>query len=174
MTTLLDKILTIKNSSQARLLVDQIESGVYTIKDLMDIFFSDQWRVSQKASWPLTLLAYRQPELILPYINQMIAHLDNAKHDAIIRNTIRTWQLIDIPTEYEGVIYEKCFEYFADPSYAIAIRVFAMTVCSNIAMRHHSLAAEIIPIIEDSWDHTTAAWRSRGKKELKRLKELNY
>jgi len=80
--------------------------------------------------------------------------------------------MLYIPEEYEGEVYDRCFIYLADPQYAIAIRVFSMTVCTNIAMRHHVLAHEIIPIIEDNWDHSTAAWRGRGKKELNRLRRV--
>jgi len=138
----------------------------------MSLFFSDDWVICQKASWPVTMIADKDPEILKPYIQQMINHLDRAQHDAVIRNTIRSWQAMKIPEEFEGPIYDKCFEYFADPQYAIAIRVFSMTVCSNIAMRHPSLAQEIIPIIEDHWDHGSAAWRSRGRQELKRLNSI--
>ena len=142
------------------------------MQELMACFFSDDWVLCQKASWPVTMVADRAPELLEPYLSQMIKNLDRPLHDAVIRNTIRAWQIMDIPEEHEGEIYDRCFEYFADPQFPVAVRVFSMTVCGNIAMRHPSLAAEIIPIIEDNWDHATAAWRSRGKKELKRLRKI--
>jgi len=165
-------IKSIRNKRDAKSLVHQFASGQRDIDDLMTLFFSDDWVMCQKASWPVTMVADENPDLLLPYIERMLTHLDKPQHDAYIRNTIRTWQEMKIPEEYEGPIYDKCFEYFADPQYAVAIRVFSMTVCTDIAMRHPTLAHEIIPIIEDYWDHGTAAWRSRGKKELKRLHEL--
>ncbi len=166
------QILGVKRKNDAQQIAHQIVQGIYPIEDLMALFFAEDWVICQKASWPLTMVADQDPQLLLPYVPQMIEHLDRAHHDAVIRNTIRTWQVMNLPQDLEGPIYDKCFEYFADPQYAVAIRVFAMTVCANIAMRHPSLAQEIIPIIEDNWDHGTAAWRSRGKKELKRLASL--
>jgi len=170
--TLAKKILEIRKQSDARHIADQVILQVFDIAEFMDIFFSEEWRMCQKASWPMGMIADKKPELLYPYLSQMLDLLDHAKHDAIIRNTIRTWQIMNIPEELEGPIYDRCFEYFADPQYAVAIRVFAMTVCTNIAMRHPSLAHEIIPIIEDYWDHSKPAWRSRGKQELKRLAKV--
>jgi len=170
--SLASNILNIKRKHDARNIASQVVDGIYPIQELMDLFFSDDWVLCQKTSWPLTMIADKDPEILKPYIQQMINHLDRAQHDAVIRNTIRSWQAMKIPEEFEGPIYDKCFEYFADPQYAIAIRVFSMTVCSNIAMRHPSLAHEIIPIIEDHWDHGTPAWRSRGRQELKRLNSI--
>ena len=163
------QILGVKRKTEAQLIATQVVDGRHSIEELMSLFFSDDWVICQKTSWAITMIADKDPDILLPYIPRMIDQLSRANHDAVIRNTIRTWQVMTIPEEYEGPIYDQCFEYFADPSYAVAIRVFAMTVCTNIAMRHPSLAQEIMPIIEDNWDHSTAAWRSRGRKELKRL-----
>ena len=167
-----DKILSIRSKREASSLCTQIVNHQYSVDELMNCFFSEDWVLCQKSSWPVTILAEKNPELILPYLERMLFNLERPVHDAVVRNTIRTWAEIDIPEELEGPIYDKCFEYFVGHQYAVAIRVFSMTICTNIAMRHHALAAEIIPIIEDNWDHGTPAWRSRGKKELKRLNKV--
>lgn len=166
------KILAVRTRAQATSIVKLILNHSHEIEELMECFFSEDWVLCQKSSWPLSLIAEKVPEMIAPYMPKLIENLKKPQHDAVIRNTIRAWQMMEIPEEYEGQVYDKCFEYFADPIYAIAIRVFAMTVCTNIAMKHHALAEEIIPVIEENWDHTSAAWRSRGKYELKRLRRL--
>ena len=79
---------------------------------------------------------------------------------------------MDIPESHQGEILDRAFQCFSDPKQQIASRVFAMTVCSNLAEVFPELAVEIITIIEDNWDHTSAAWRGRGKRELKRLRKL--
>lgn len=168
-----NQVLGVRSKRDANLIVQQIVNHQRDIQELMDCFFSDDWVLCQKTSWSVTILSDKNPEFITPYMQQMLDNLDRPNHDAVIRNTLRSWGHMQIPEEMEGPIYDRCFEYFADPSQAIAIRVFSMTVCANIAMRHPSLSAEIIPIIEDYWDHATPAWRSRGKKELKRLRKVS-
>lgn len=172
MTSFREQVLSVRNKRQANSIVQQIVNYQRDIQELMDCFFSDDWVLCQKSSWPVTILADKNPTFLLPFVEQMLHNLDRPNHDAVIRNTLRSWGELTIPEEFEGPIYDRCFEYLADPSQAVAIRVFSMTVCTNIAEQHPSLAGEIITIIEDYWDHTTAAWRSRGKRELKRLRAL--
>ena len=169
--SLLQRIIDGKTKEDAKTIARDVIQGKIDIEDLMTHFFSDDWVVCQKVSWPVGMIADFAPDMLIPYIGPMIENLDRPLHDAVIRNTIRTWQFINIPEEWEGPVYDICFEYFSNPKYPVAFRVFAMSVCSNIAMKHPSLAEEIIPIIEDNWDHVSAAWRSRGKKELRRLRE---
>ena len=173
MSTLREEILSVRSKREASVLVKKFMNHQYEVSELMDLFFSDDWVTCQKASWPITLLADKRPDWFYPYIESMLINLDRPHHDAVVRNTVRTWEAMNpLPPEWQGPIYDKSFAYFSDPQYAAAIRVFSMTVCSNIAMAHPALAEEIIPIIEDHWDHATAAWRSRGRKELKRLRKL--
>ena len=169
--SLRDEILLIRSKKGASNLISKILNHQVELEALMACFFSDDWVLCQKASWPVTILADQRPELLEPYLERMLDNLSRPNHDAVVRNTIRTWEVMDIPEDLEGPIYDRCFEYFIDPGNAVAIRVFSMTVCTNIAMKHPSLAEEIIPVIEDNWDHATAAWRSRGRKELKRLRK---
>ncbi len=169
---LLDRIIGGQTKSDAKAIARDVIQGKVDIDELMGHFFSDDWVICQKVAWPVGMIADFNPQLLVPYIGQMLENLERPVHDAVIRNTIRTWQFMDIPEDWEGPIYDKCFDYFSNPKYPVAFRVFAMTVCTDIAMKHPSLAQEIIPIIEDNWDNVSAAWRARGKKELKRLRSV--
>lgn len=160
------------NKSKADRVVEGILVDQYKLEDLMNCFFSPEMRLCQSASWAVTRLADQNPELMLPYLSDMVSNLENPQHDAVIRNTLRTWQFMDIPEEFRGIIYDVAFELFADPKRAVAIRVFSMSVCTNIAVHYPELVPEIKEIILEYWDHSTAAWRGRGKQELKRLDKL--
>ena len=138
----------------------------------MSCFFSKEMRICQRASWPITFIAEKKPALLVPYLQRMIDHLDQPNHDAVIRNTVRSWQFMEIPEDYIGPIYEICFHYLIEPQYAIAIRVFSMTTCVNIATRFPELGPELTSVILNHIDHNSAAFRSRGSKELKRLKHI--
>lgn len=166
------EILSIRHKRDAVQLVEKIVSHQYDVNELMECFFSEDWVLCQKASWPLSVLSDHNEDLVLPYLEAMVDNLDRPVHDAVIRNTLRSWQSISIPEDLQGVVYDKAFSYFLEPQQPVAIRVFAMTVCANIAMNHPGLAPEIITVIEDYWDNTTAAWRSRGRKELRRLRKV--
>jgi hypothetical protein len=115
------------------------------------------------------MIADHKPELIIPYVERMLHNLDAPHHDAVIRNTFRTLQNIDIPEELEGLAFEKAFNFLANPQNAIAIRVFAMSVCGNIAQKYPELKHELIPIIEEQLPYGSAGFKNRGIKVLKSL-----
>jgi len=160
------------NKVNAERIAEGILKGDFNLEDLMLCFFSEDMRLCQSASWAVTKIADSHPELLYPYLEKMIDNLNKPVHDAIVRNTVRTWQFMDIPEDYLGIIYDNSYELLADPQRAVAIRVFAMTVCTNIAQHFPELGTEIKEIILEYWDHSTAAWRGRGKRELKRLEKL--
>lgn len=165
---LLDK----ENSKKiASLISDKVVAQPNRMDELMDLFFDEDLRTCQRASWPVGLLADKNPQLLEPYIKKMLDNLDTPHHDAVIRNTFRTFQGINFPEELEGVAFDKAFDFFLEINNAIAIRVFAMTVCGNIAMKYPELAIELITVIEEGMPHGSAGYRSRGNSILRKLRK---
>lgn len=157
---------------QATYIADCIERGQIDIEELLDVFYRGDMRLTQRSSFPLEMVAKKYDYILHPHLGRMIEELEKPNViNGVSRNTMRAWQWMSFPEEYEGVILEKAFERFSNPQELIATRVFAMTTCTNLAMEFPELALEIKTVIEDNWDHTTAAWRSRGRKELKRLEK---
>ncbi len=163
-------LLTIRHKADVDAVMLGIKNNQFNFEELMECFFSDDWVLCQKSAWPVGVIAEKNPDLLRPFLPRMLENLKQPVHDAVIRNTLRAWQMMDIPETIQGEVYQQCFEYLANPGMAIAIRVFAMSVCSNIAMIHPALSAELIPLIEDHFDHSSAGFRSRAMKELKRLR----
>ncbi len=141
-------------------------------KNLMDLFFDEDLRISQRASWPVGYCAEAHPELILPYLKKMIANIDNPVHNAVKRNTIRILSVIDLPEDLMGEAVDKCFRILDDPKEAIAMRVFSMSVCFNITKREPDLANELKVIIEDHYPHGSAGFKSRANRILKELRKM--
>lgn len=157
------------NRSENVAIVNAVIDGTYQMADLMECFFSDEVRECQRAAWPVGMISERSPELLVPYLQSMLDNLDVAPHDAVVRNTLRAWQFMDFPEEIESEIYDKCLAYLSDPSYAVAISVFGMTVCANIAMKYPDLKEEVIAAIDYRLPHGSAGMRSRGMKLRKKL-----
>jgi len=139
------------------------------IDKLMSCFFSEEPLLNQRASWPMSVIGEKRPDILLPYLSRMLKKLDNPVHDAIIRNTLRVMQTMDIPEELEGIVYDKCFNYLIDQNKAPAIRAFAITVLSNIAIKYPDLKEELSKTIELYYPQGSKGFQSRARKELKRL-----
>ncbi len=153
-------------------IVNYVGKDKKRFKELMALFQGKDNRLSQRASWPVGYCGVDHPELILPYLKQMIADLHKPVHNAIKRNTLRIMAELDLPDELIGEAADISFTFLDDPKEAIATRVFAMSVCFNITKKEPELANELKLIIEDHFPHSTAGFKSRGKRILKELRKM--
>ncbi len=142
-------------------------------KELVLAFLAGPYRVTQRASWPLSNCVEQYPNLVRPHLNAILkAAQTQGMHDAVKRSVIRLLQFIDIPSAYQGRVAAFCFDCLADPKEPIAARVFSMTVISNLAHSLPDLQRELRLIIEDQLPYASPAFRSRAKLVLNGLKRL--
>lgn len=141
-------------------------------KELMGLFLGDEYRITQRAAWPLGICAEEHPKLIIPYLNKLADNLKKDVPDAVKRNTVRIFQNVEIPEKLMGKITDICFDYLATPSEAIAVRAYAMTVLFNITKKQPELKKELKILLEDQLPYGSAGFLSRAKKVLKALDKI--
>lgn len=140
------------------------------LKELMECFFDDELRICQRSSWSVGLLGIKHSDLLVPYLRPMINHLENPKHDAVVRNTLRVWEEMNIPEEFEGEIFEIAFNYLVSPKNAVAIRAFSIALVAKIAKKYPDLKEEVLlEFIAQQEYAEKAAIRFRLKKYIKLL-----
>jgi hypothetical protein len=135
---------------------------------LMELFFKGEYRITQRAAWPLSYCVRAHPALIDPYFKPLLDNLARKDiHVAVIRNTVRLLQDVDIPKRYHGRVMSTCFDFIQSAETPIAVKAFSLTILANFSSQYPEIRAELQLIIEDQWEHATAAFRSRAKKILK-------
>lgn len=140
-------------------------------KILVDCFLSNEYRLSQRGAWAISWAARKNPSLVIPYLPIIVAQLKRKDvHAAIIRNSVRILQDVDIPESLQGEVMNACFEFIQEPSTPIAIKAFSLTTLFNLTKIYPDIKQELKTIIEDRMDNETAAFKSRGKKILKAIK----
>jgi hypothetical protein len=153
---------------------DRIVKYIGTDKDrfaiLIDLFFKGEYRISQRAAWPLSYCVRSYPALIAPYYGRLLDNLGRKDiHVAVIRNTVRLLQDVSIPKRWHGRVMSICFDFVANPETPIAVKAFALTILSNLSQDYPEIRGELKLIIEEQWDQATPAFRSRAKKILKKI-----
>ena len=165
--TIKEALLNEHSKAQCMAIKTEVLKNADKMNDLMKCFFSKDERLGQRAAWPVSYIAIEKPNLIYPYLSNMVHVLDKPHHDAVLRNTVRILSNIQIPKDLEGEVYEKCFNFLIQPKLAIAIRVFSMTVCTNIALKYPELKDELINTIKLFYKpDAKPAYISRAKKCL--------
>jgi len=168
-----EAILKEHSKAQAILIRDYIGGNQELFDELMTHFYSNEYRVTQRAAWIMTHCVDKYPFLINPHLEGLVANLEQPKlHDAVKRNTVRLLQGVDLPEELMGRVVDICFKFLLDLKEPAAIRIFSMQVLYNICTKEPELADELRIVIEEFMPHGTAGFRSRGKKILKGLKRL--
>lgn len=134
---------------------------------LFHLFLTDEYRVVQRAAWPLSYCVIEHPQLIKKHLKKLITNLHaNGLPAAVKRNTVRLLQHIEIPEEFQGEIMNLCFGYITSTDEAAAIKAFALAILQNLTYYYPEIKDEVKIIIEDRWEAESPAFRSRAKKFL--------
>ncbi|HNJ58715.1 MAG TPA: hypothetical protein PLH33_06735 [Chitinophagaceae bacterium] len=140
-------------------------------KELVEIYTGKDKRLSQMASWSLSYAVSKNSTLLQPHLKEIINQLNRKDvHDAVIRNALRILQDIEIPIKFHGTVMHTCFNFIETPSTPVAIKAFSLTILYNLSKIYTEIKPELICLIETNIQHETAAFKSRGNKILKLLK----
>jgi len=162
------------SKNQTTKIADYVGFNKPRFKQLVEVYLAGPYRITQRAAWPLSLCVERHPELISPHLGRILKHAGRPDvHNAVKRNTVRLLQFIEIPARYLGPVAELCFRYLSDRKETIAVRVFSMTVLSNLVSREPGLREELKLIIEDELPYASPAFRSRGARTLNELRKIS-
>ena len=152
-------------------IVSYIGNNKKRFADLMALFLKGEYRITQRAAWPLSYCVRLHPELIGPYLKALLDNLGKEKiHVAVVRNTMRLLQDIEIPKKYQGRVMTICFDFIQSPETPIAVKAFSLTVLQHLSKDYPEILPELRLIIEEQWDQAPPAFRSRAKRILKNLK----
>lgn len=152
-------------------IVQWVGSSQQRFTELFNLFLSGEYRVTQMASWPLSYCVEAHPVFINTNFKKLLTHLHKpGLHDSVKRNSMRLLQFVDIPEKYQGEVMNFCFQYLENPTEAVGIKAFSLTVLGNLAKRYPEIIPEVKLLIEDQLPHQTAAFKSRAKAFLQQFK----
>lgn len=164
------EILKEHSKAQCTKIVKWVGSSQQRFDELFRLFLHDEYRVVQRAAWPLSYCVIAHPSLISKHWKQLLGNLKKPNlHDAVKRNSIRLMEDIDIPEKFHGEVMNICFGYLESPTEPLAVKCFSMTVLAKLAKEYPEIKPELKLIIEDQLPHQTAGFKSRAKKILKKI-----
>ena len=163
-----EEILKEHSKAQCDKIVRYVGKDPKKFAVLMKLFLGNEYRVTQRAGWPLSYCVEAHPELIKPWFKQILTLLQKpGVHNAVQRNIVRLLQHVDIPKRHHGQIMSICFDFIASNDTAVAIKAFSLTILEHLSKEYPEIKPELKLIIEERWPYETAAFRSRAKKILK-------
>jgi hypothetical protein len=168
-----NEILKEHSKAQCTKIVNWVGSSQLRFDELFNLFLNDEYRVVQRAAWPVSYCVDAHPQLISRHWEELMGNLKKPNlHDAVKRNSIRLMQEIELPEKHHGEIMDMCFKYLESPTEALAVKVFSMSVLANLAKYYPEIKAELKLIIEDQLPHQSAGFKSRAKTVLKQIQHI--
>lgn len=162
-----ESLLAEHSKTQCDKIVAWIGNNQQRFDALVDIFLHDEYRVVQRAAWPLSNCVEQYPGLVRKHLKKIIENLHTpGLHNAVKRNTVRLLQHIEIPKPLHGRVMNTCFGYVADPKEAVAVKAFSLTILQRLAMHYPEIIPEIKLLIEEQMQDQTPAFKSRAKQAL--------
>ena len=144
------------------------------ISELVLLAFEKDHLLSSRAMWVFGHCSDIDYNCTKPYHLKLINNLKQKNlHNGVIRNTLRLFQRHSVPKKTESFMLDKCFEYIKNPSEAIAVRAFAITVVFNISKPYPELLNELLIVLNHlSETEEGPGIRSRVKNTIKAIQKL--
>ncbi len=142
---------------------------------LIEFSFSPDKKLAFRASWSLTKVCDRFPELITPYISQIIEALNNLENESAERSFLRIISMSDLSrfsSKHQGILADHCFTALKSGFSAIAIKAYSMEILYRLSLIYPDLALELAASIKIILEDSTAGITSRGRTILKKLGEI--
>jgi hypothetical protein len=155
-----------KRSTSA--IIDYIGNNKGRFAELMDVFLEGEYRLTQRAAWPLSYIAVTQPQLAKPYLKRLVQVLGQTNnHPAVPRNILRLFEEIKVPASLAASLFDHCLRHILSESSPVAVRAYAITVAAGIASEFPDLKGELDPLLlQLSQLDQPAALRMRIRKAL--------
>lgn len=159
-----EALLAEHSKQQTMRIVNYVGSDRGRFAELMEVFFAGPYRVTQRAAWPMSYCAERQPELIRPYLPKLLDLVERGNvHDAVRRNSMRLLQFVDIPPRLKGRIYSICLDLIADATQPVAVKAFSITTARRIAETEPALMSELRLVVGQQLAHSSIALCKRAR-----------
>jgi 8-oxo-dGTP diphosphatase len=132
-------------------------------------------KLAFRASWTLSKVCDRLPDLIYPYLDQIVESLDKIDNESTLRSFLRIISLTDIEkikSRQHGLLANFCFSTLNSGLSAIAVKAYSMEILFRLAQIYPELANELSTSIRILMEDGSAGITSRGRMILRKLAEM--
>jgi len=151
-----------------------IENPAIFLK-LLEYSGSADKKLAFRASWTLTKVCDRIPDLIYPYLPKIVENLGKIDNESTLRSFLRIISLSDlgeISIRHHGLLTEFCFHILNSGFSAIAVKAYSMETLYKLSMMYPELANELAVSIRVLMEDGSAGITARGHMILKKLAEI--
>lgn len=164
-----EQLMVDHSRNNTDLITKAIGGNAKEFKKIIDIIYNGKAPLPQRASWIISSVSEKHPELVTPYVPLLIDSVKSFKIDGIKRNIQNALTKQSIPEDYQAKTIDICFEFMLDPKETVAVKVLSMQIIANLCKVYPELIPELKAAIDDQLPKTTAAFHARARHVLKEI-----
>ena len=171
-TDLRNLVNSLMGIKEAEWVVNTAIDNPEIFRKLMEYSFSDDKKLAFRASWTVSKVCDKAPELIIPHLVMLVESLPKIDNESVQRSFLRILSLTDMHrfgTKHHGMLAEYCFSALRSGFMAIAIKAYAMEALYKLALIYPELANELSATINMIQGEGSAGIVARGRQILKKL-----
>jgi hypothetical protein len=138
-------------------------------KELISLVFTGKPPLPMRASWVISGVTDKYPELLKPYLKKIVDNIEKFDHPGTRRNLLRYIAMIQVPESLQGKLFDICYQLLKSRYEPPAVKVHSMQILYNIAKKEPDLKREIRLLIEELTNHESAAIKSRSRQLMSKL-----
>jgi 8-oxo-dGTP diphosphatase len=142
---------------------------------LIEFSLSPDKKLAFRASWTLTKVCDKYPEMIFPHFPGIIETLGKLDNEGAERCFLRIISLSDfnnLSNRHHGILADHCFTALRSGFSAIAIKAYSMEILYKLALIYPGLAIELSASVNLLLADGSGGIQSRGRIVLKKLAEI--
>ena len=139
---------------------------------LLEYSYTIDKKLAFRASWTLTKVCDKYPELIYPYLSEIIEALPRIGYESVQRSFLRILSLSDLGNltgRHHGLLADYCFASLNSGLTAIAIKAYSMEILYKLSLIYPELANELASSIRILMEDGSAGIVAKGNAVLKRI-----
>ncbi len=146
------------------------------LQKLLEYSWSADKKLAFRASWTLSKVCDKFPEIIYPYLPKIIEVLDKLDNESAQRSFLRILSLTDLDrvnSNQHGILADLCFRALESAVSAIAVKAYSMEILYKLSLKYPDLAMELSASISMLQRDGSAGILARSRMILKKLAAIN-
>ncbi len=147
------------------LIINEVILHPEYMKLLIEIALYSNYPRRWRAAWMADKINDTTPELIIPFMEELISALHAETNSGIKRHILKLISKHEIPDKHQPFLLNYSHQCFTSASEPVAVRVHAMQILYNLSEKEPEFKPELLSLIQHETEvHSTPGIRARGKK----------
>jgi 8-oxo-dGTP diphosphatase len=139
---------------------------------LLEYSYTPDRKLAFRASWTLSKVCDRYPEIIYPYLSEIIEALPRFDNESVQRSFLRIISISNLENltgKHHGLLADYSFSALNSGLSAIAIKAYSMEILFKLSLIYPEIANELASSIRILMEDGSAGIVAKGNTILKRI-----